>query len=142
MVEYAEALSKQLSMSDTFRDEFKRSLGDYFVGGTQYYTHVNVLLLYWEEDDLGCQKELKKLTGILEEHFHYAVHTFVIPTRRSQALLQREISEFVLKYSLESTLTIIYYAGHGDPDDETVERQRKLILAAYNAQSLSRHEPF
>ncbi|KAH8655984.1 hypothetical protein BGZ60DRAFT_146472 [Tricladium varicosporioides] len=130
MVENAEASSKDLSASDTFRDEFKKSLGDYFVGGKQYYTHVNVLLLYWEEDDLGCLKEVKRLTAVLEEHFHYAVHSFIIPTRRSQALLQREISEFVLKHSLESTLTIIYYAGHGDPDDETAERQRKLIFAA------------
>ncbi|KAF8851256.1 hypothetical protein BDZ45DRAFT_750839 [Acephala macrosclerotiorum] len=128
-----EALSKDLSASDTFRDEFKRSLGDYFVGGTQYYTHVNVLLLYWEEDDLGCQKELKKLTGVLEEHFHYQFTSSLFPLGdllEWSPLLQREISEFVLKHSLESTLTVIYYAGHGDPDDETVERQRKLILAA------------
>jgi hypothetical protein len=123
------------SASELFRNDFTRSLGGYFPAGSQYYTHVNTLLLYWEEDDLGCQKEVKKLKDLLEQHFRYAVYTFVIPTRRSQALLQREISKFVLEHSLESTLTIIYYSGHGDPDDETDERLRKLILAAYDVQA-------
>jgi hypothetical protein len=135
MVENAHVFSKNLSASELFRTDFTRSLGGYFPAGSQYYTHVNTLLLYWEEDDLGCLKEVKKLKDLLEQHFRYAVYTFIIPTRRPQALLQREISKFVLEHSLESTLTIIYYSGHGDPDDETDERLRKLILAAYDVQA-------
>jgi hypothetical protein len=135
MAENVQDLSKNLSTSELFRNDFTKSLGSYFPTSSQYYTHVNTLLLYWEEDDLGCQVEVKKLKDLLEQHFRYAVYTYVIPTRRSQALLQREISKFVLEYSLESTLTIVYYSGHGDPDDETDERLRKLILAAYDVQA-------
>jgi hypothetical protein len=95
-----------------------------------YYERVDVLLLYWEDDDLGCLKEVKKVQDTFQRIFHYGTKLFMIPSQLSQARLQAELSNFVLNSTSKSGLTIVYYAGHGDPDDESDMRLRKLIWAA------------
>jgi hypothetical protein len=97
---------------------------------TAYYNQVNALLLYWEEDDLGCKKEIDKVRETFETRFYYRTQTFVIPSQRSQANLQKALSDFVMETACSSGLTVIYYAGHGAPDNGPDERISKLIWAA------------
>jgi hypothetical protein len=97
---------------------------------TAYYNQVNALLLYWEEDDLGCKKEIDKVRETFENRFYYRTQTFVIPSQRSQANLQKALSDFVMETACSSGLTVIYYAGHGAPDNGSDERLSKLIWAA------------
>ncbi|KAM0227882.1 hypothetical protein ACHAPO_011171 [Fusarium lateritium] len=84
------------------------------------YTQVHVLLIAWEEHDLGdVDGEIRDLRAILEQDYRYSsVVFFAIPTKGpARARLNREISSFVEEQSFpEESLIIIYYAGHCSPD--------------------------
>ncbi|KAL8920334.1 MAG: hypothetical protein Q9208_006305 [Pyrenodesmia sp. 3 TL-2023] len=58
------------------------------------YESVNVLLVYWEDDDLGCLEEVNAIKSLFEHAWHYDVHMLSIPTERSQAALQSDLSQF------------------------------------------------
>ena len=62
------------------------------------YTQVHVLLMAWEEHDLGdVDGEIRDLRAIFEQDYRYSsVVFFPIPTKgSSRARLNREISSFV-----------------------------------------------
>lgn len=84
------------------------------------YTQVHVLLIAWEEHDLGdVDGEIRDLRAIFEKDYRYSsVVFFPIPTKgSSRARLNREISSFVEEQSFpEGSLIIVYYAGHCSPD--------------------------
>ena len=82
------------------------------------YTGVIALLLYWKENDINPEQELDVVRELFEKDFGFTSLTFPIPPRRAQQELNREISAFVAHYSNQvDTLILIYYAGHGDMDD-------------------------
>ncbi|WXC58110.1 hypothetical protein SNK03_004008 [Fusarium graminearum] len=84
------------------------------------YTQVHVLLIAWEEHDLGdVDGEIRDLRAIFEQDYRYSsVVFFPIPTKGpSRARLNREISSFVEEQSFpEGSLIIVYYAGHCSAD--------------------------
>ena len=47
---------------------------------TQPYNEVNVLLICFEEDDLGCIVELEKLVQFLTDSFRFNCEIWKIPT--------------------------------------------------------------
>lgn len=91
------------------------------------YAAVTALMLVWEDDDLGCIKEVRQLSILLEEKFHYQVRQFLIPSERPQSSLSRAISDFLYHYGSPGNLALIYYGGHGDPD---LEGERDAVWAA------------
>lgn len=104
-------------------DELSRSLQRGFRHSGEYES-VNVLLVYWEDDDLGCLEEINAFKSLFVHGWHYDVHMVSIPTERSQAALQSDLSQFVLLYgSTVQSLLVIYYAGHGDP---SIDRKRAV----------------
>ena len=107
-------------------DELSQSLQSGFLHSGEYDS-VNVLLVYWEDDDLGCLEEINAVKLFFEDVLQYNVHIRPIPTMRSQAALQSDLSQFVLLYgSTVQSLLIIYYAGHGDP---SLDRKRAVWAA-------------
>ena len=107
-------------------DELSQSLRSGFSHSGEYDS-VNVLLVYWEDDDLGCFEEIKAVKSFFEDAWHYDVHILPIPAERSQAALQSDLSQFVLLYgSTVQSLLVIYYAGHGDP---SLDRKRAVWAA-------------
>ena len=84
----------------------------------QSYTQVHVLCIYWEENDVHPEEEIQKLRECFEQHFNYTVASLALPadhTRNNR--LQREIVNLVHDYSTnETSLIVIYYAGHCDKD--------------------------
>ncbi|GKU05625.1 hypothetical protein FLAG1_06314 [Fusarium langsethiae] len=96
---------------------FKSTIGSSLQG---CYTQVHVLLIAWEEHDLGdVDGEIRDLRTIFEQDYRYSsVVFFPIPTKGSPcARLNREISSFVEEQSFpEESLIIIYYAGHCSPN--------------------------
>lgn len=91
------------------------------------YVAVTALMLVWEDDDLGCAEEVKQLSIVLEEKFHYKVRQFLIPSERPQPSLSRAMSDFLYHYGSPGNLALIYYGGHGDPD---LEGEKDAVWAA------------
>lgn len=82
------------------------------------YASVNVLLLSWEEDDIGCETEIKDLARIFRECLNYAVWPYKIPSDDSEISLSLIIAQFVKSFGQEENLIIVYYGGHGGPKQD------------------------
>jgi hypothetical protein len=78
------------------------------------YTNVQVLLLSWEDDDLGVSAEIKPLKRLFKERYYFGVEEYKIPSIKPDPALTRRVMEFTDYYGKE-TLLIIYYGGHAQP---------------------------
>lgn len=115
-----------MSVEAEFSEQFYLNSQRFFSERVDY-TAVTALLLYWKENDIDPEKEVDAIRKLFEQDFGFASLTFTIPPRRAQQELNREISTFVANYSNQpDTLILVYYAGHGDVDDDG-----KSIWAAY-----------
>jgi hypothetical protein len=78
------------------------------------YTQAHVLLIRWEDDDLGVLSEIRDLEQVFQHFYNYNVETYDIPNTMPQRALNQRVQEF-LKYDEKNgdeTLLIVYYAGH------------------------------
>ena len=82
---------------------------------TQRYVAVNVLLLSWEDDDIGCAAEIAELSRMFQESFNYAVWPYKIPSQDPESSLNSTVFQFVASFGGEDSLIIVYYGGHGGP---------------------------
>ncbi|KAF8856019.1 hypothetical protein BDZ45DRAFT_484443 [Acephala macrosclerotiorum] len=77
------------------------------------YTGVHVLMISWEDDDLGVWRELEALRTVFEERYHFQVEEYRIPSiGQPDRALKRRAIEFLDHSDGEETLLIMYYAGH------------------------------
>lgn len=94
-----------------------------------------VLLISWEAklDDLHTGDEVDALEDVFENLFGYTVvKRQLVASRLSPHLqVQKILLDFVVEYDDESTLLIVYYAGHGVPGKQDGEDVggRSLLLA-------------
>lgn len=77
------------------------------------YSSVKVLLLRWEEDDLGVTSELSSLKKVFERVFRFETESWNIPSVDSEDALTSRILSF-RKHAAEDTLLVVYYGGHAD----------------------------
>jgi hypothetical protein len=78
------------------------------------YREVHVLLLEWEEDDLGVDQVVNELMSVFKNTFGFeSVQSFKIPSRRSYKALDARLQGFTQQNSSEQNLLIVYYSGHG-----------------------------
>ncbi|KAE9378652.1 hypothetical protein N431DRAFT_459986 [Stipitochalara longipes BDJ] len=90
------------------------------------YSAVHVLLLQWQEDDLGVDTVVNDLFGVFKGWYAYqSVDTFKIPPQRSFNALEVRLQVFKQQYSCEENLLIVYYASHG-----YLDRQNRMHWAA------------
>jgi hypothetical protein len=76
------------------------------------YSCVLVLLLYWEDDDLGVHTEIDSLQKVFQEMYHFSVEKFKIPSLKPVIEGHKRIMQF-LENDTKDTLRIVYYGGHG-----------------------------
>lgn len=81
------------------------------------YQEVYVLLLNWEEDELGINDELSKLQGVLRNLYNFHTEEWKIPSERSHDSLAKKVTTFVKDYEGEDNLLIVYYGGHDAMSD-------------------------
>ena len=114
-----EALRKRLNSALELEDWKSRNI----------YKAVSVLVLYWEEGDhLGFKKEAYEIGELFATHFHYDIEYYEIPSNKSHMELDKKINSFLDDHGGPDYLTIFYYGGHGDPDNEN--EQKKLAVWA------------
>jgi len=76
------------------------------------YTSINVLLVFWEDDDLRVWDEVDQLEKVFRIDYGTTTKTFKIPAEGSAIALDNEIVR-LQENEDPNTLLILYYAGHG-----------------------------
>ncbi|KAK3384604.1 hypothetical protein B0T24DRAFT_544890 [Lasiosphaeria ovina] len=81
---------------------------------TRFTSHlkVYVLLISWENDDLGVDRELRALKQVFQVLYNYAVEEWEIPSVDAYFSLLERVRNFVNQSNDEDTLFILYYGGH------------------------------
>jgi hypothetical protein len=78
------------------------------------YTQATALLLSWQDDNLGVEKEIQGLRNVFEDFYHFHVEEYQIPSDKPASKTQARIMNLLVHDSSDS-LFIIYYAGHARP---------------------------
>ena len=81
------------------------------------YTHVAVLVLYWEDGDLNVRDEVGDLVDIFKNHFNYSVEHGALKGPHANTHVNALVADFVHKNNGPGKLIIVYYAGHGRPGE-------------------------
>lgn len=90
------------------------------------YNEVRVLLLSWEEDNLGVISEIVELQSVFEDEYRFQTETWRIPSRRSHSSLLSRMVKFMDEFEANDILLIIYYGGHGGMNEN-----RQCVLSWY-----------
>lgn len=77
------------------------------------YKAVYVLLIGWKEDDLGTERELRRLYNIFTTLYGFQVACHQIASSRSYEDLAAVLKKFVTSCESSDTLLVVYYGGHG-----------------------------
>jgi len=88
------------------------------------HRNVAVLMLSWanELDDLRTMAEVEKLKCVFKDDFNYkVVQQRLLANKRPGLQVARHLAQFVYDYDSDSTLLIVYYAGHGIPGENPGE---------------------
>jgi hypothetical protein len=109
---------KTLALEDAaVRRVWQEEMKDFGLRGK---THRNVAVLMIsfvnELDDLNITAEVKELGGVFKDIFHYQVVNKQLSAKKRPGIqLAKHLADFVYEHEDESTLLIVYYAGHGIP---------------------------
>ena len=82
------------------------------------YKDVHVLLLSWEDDNLGVIAEVLELQDVFENKYHFDTEEWKIPSDGSHNKLAFRIMQYIHAFEASETLLILYYGGHGSIDDK------------------------
>lgn len=106
-------LSKPHVELETFTKDLTQSLKRVFTTTPRRYDAVHVLLVRWEDDDLGTETEINDLDKIFRETYHYSTECQTIPTDDAFNSLECTVVNFRQKNDSPDNLLIFYYGGHG-----------------------------
>lgn len=84
------------------------------------YENVHVLLLSWEDDNLGVEQEIKRLGHVFSNLYQFDVREFRIPRKTPGRATISQVSTF-LGMDAHDTLFIVYYAAHARLSHQTNE---------------------
>ena len=105
---------------EKLRQGLQWNLDKTFLHGDGVYDSAAVLILCWEKDDFefSCADEAEQVQQLFAVDLRYHTESFRIPLVNSYNELEHRISTFKKVHDSESALLIVYYSGHGDPDDQ------------------------
>ena len=76
---------------------------------------MKALLVSWEDDDLGVEKEVDELAQLLTRVYCYDVAKWKIPSTGSWGALDDRVRYVARGLDAAPSLLILYYAGHARP---------------------------
>lgn len=82
-----------------------------FPSGGSPYKEVHVLLLSWEDDNLGVIREVVELQRVFQRIYLYDVHEFKIPSNHCFQTLRKKVNIFLEDFERNDSLLIVYYGG-------------------------------
>ncbi len=77
-----------------------------------------VLLLSWQDDDLGVTGELRQLEEVFQQIYHYHTEQYQIVCTRSYNSLARRLTVFLDEHERKDNLLIVHYGGHAFINDD------------------------
>ncbi|KAI4257587.1 MAG: hypothetical protein L6R42_005559 [Xanthoria sp. 1 TBL-2021] len=86
--------------------------------GSSRYCDVYVLLLSWEDDDLGVVREIDDLEEVFRDVYGYRAERWKIPSTTSHNSLVYRIMQALRDFESKNKLFITYYGGHGFMNDD------------------------
>ncbi|RDW91667.1 hypothetical protein BP5796_02832 [Coleophoma crateriformis] len=111
---FSEIQSETASINDKLRNSWEESMKGFGSTGTPK-KKAAVLMISWHEsiDDMDTSEEVEKLGSVFEKQFRYTVIKKELTRERPSHQINTYLSSFVMDYDDDSTLLIVYYAGHG-----------------------------
>lgn len=94
-----------------FGNYLEKAANAAFPKGFSRYNEVHVLLLSWEDDNLGVIKEVLELQEVFWQVYRYDVKEWRIPSTHSYKALRKQISKFLDEFEDKDSLLIVYYGG-------------------------------
>ncbi|AEO69971.1 uncharacterized protein THITE_2120742 [Thermothielavioides terrestris NRRL 8126] len=81
------------------------------------YVDVKVLLMTWQSDDLGVEREAQALLSVFRDLYRFDCEYWQIPDRDSaREATKKVIAHMERASSSPDNLFIFYYAGHASPN--------------------------
>lgn len=107
---------------EDFRNDANRALRHAFpIHRRPRNATASVLILRWEDDDLGVNDELVRLREVFDELYHFETEIWEIPSWRSAQELSNKVYEWKHQYCEDQAcpweqlpLLIVYYGGHAE----------------------------
>lgn len=97
---------------ETFADDLQSAIAAAWpMRRSSRYERAHVLLLCWENDNLGVHREVGHLQHVFSNLYRFDVQTFKIPPKTAGKATTTRILTF-LETDGPETLFIVYYAGH------------------------------
>lgn len=112
-------ISYHIKDLETFGETLTRAAAAAFPNqGKTRYRNVYVLLLCWEEDNLGVAVELQELDEVLSQTYHFQTQAWRIPSANAHNALAFQLMDFLRNHDDRENLLMIYYGGHGEMNDD------------------------
>ncbi len=77
-----------------------------------HYENVHMLLLSWEDDNLGVAQEIERLGYVFAKLYCFNVHEYRIPRKKPGMAAISRVSSLLQMVDAHGNLLIVYYAGH------------------------------
>ncbi|CAI6338130.1 unnamed protein product [Periconia digitata] len=117
MPHLTDAQSKDhLESFEEFFEHLNRATKAVLPRSVRRYHDVVVLLLRWQDDDLGTETEVNDLESVLRDLYHYRTERYLIPSSDSATQLEYRLNDFRKAHDRDSSLLLLYYGGHGSLD--------------------------
>jgi hypothetical protein len=117
---------------EDFRNDANRALRDAFpIHRRPRNATASVLILRWEDDDLGVNDELVRLREVFDELYRFETEIWEIPSWRSAQELSNKVYEWKHQYCEDQAcpgeqlpLLIVYYGGHAEKIENSCRWRR------------------
>ncbi|MCJ1262793.1 hypothetical protein MMC22_002663 [Lobaria immixta] len=106
--------------------------------GRSRYKEAHVLLLSWEDDDLGVIDEIIDLQTVFEETYRFQTERWKIPARESHFSLTIRLMKFLTDFKADDNLLVVYYGGHGGMNEDrqsSENKQRSIVIEPMQVQT-------
>ena len=124
--------SDHLESFEEFFEHLNRAAKSVLPRTSRRYCDVVVLLLRWQDDDLGTETEVADLERVFRDIYHYRTERYKIPSSDSATQLEYKLNDFRRVYDHESSLLILYYGGYGSLDLNKQRQSRSIWQANRN----------
>lgn len=98
---------------DQFLNDFNQSAKCVLPPQSKRYDRVCVLLIRWQDDDLGTEAEVTELETVFKDLYHYETERYLIPSIDSTTHLEDYLVDWRRTNDTGDSLLILYYGGHG-----------------------------
>lgn len=124
--------SDHLESFEEFFEDLNRAAKTVLPRTSRRYRDVVVLLLQWQDDDLGTETEVNDLERVFRDTYHYRTERYLIPSKDSATQLEYKLNDFRKAHDHESSLLILYYGGHGSLGFNKQRTSRSIWQANQN----------